>query len=154
MPSPGHISALRIPTGPGIRDDGGTESGATVPIYYDPMISKLIAWGENREQATARMRRALSEYEVVGIKTSIPFHRWMLAQPEFVAAEFDTIYLDRLLKERQGAPFMPAGDADEEIAAIAAALSTVVRTPAVPGVQSQARGSRWTSVARAEGMRS
>ena len=154
MPSPGHISALRIPTGPGIRDDGGTESGAIVPIYYDPMISKLIAWGENREQATARMRRALSEYEVVGIKTSIPFHRWMLAQPEFVAAEFDTIYLDRLLKERQGAPFMPAGDADEEIAAIAAALSTVVRKPAVPGVQSQARGSRWTSVARAEGMRS
>ncbi|MEQ1897546.1 MAG: acetyl-CoA carboxylase biotin carboxylase subunit [Vicinamibacterales bacterium] len=158
MPSPGHISALRVPTGPGIRDDGGTEPGATVPIYYDPMISKLVAWGQTREQATARMRRALSEYEVVGIKTSIPFHRWMLDQPEFESAQFDTTYLDRLLKERQGAPFMPAGDADEEIAAIVAALSTVIQgsprsSEAASGVR-PARTSRWVSQARFEGLRS
>jgi len=156
MPSPGHISTLRVPTGPGIRDDGGTESGATVPIYYDPMISKLVAWGETREQATARMKRALAEYEVVGIKTSIPFHRWMLDHPDFASAAFDTTYLDRLLKERQGEPFMPASEGDEEVAAIAAVLSTVMKRPGVAPASAggQGRGSRWTSAARVEGLRS
>ena len=155
MPSPGYISTLRVPTGPGIRDDGGTEQGGTVPIYYDPMISKLIAWGQTREQATARMKRALSEYDVVGIKTSIPFHRWMLNQPEFETAEFDTTYLDRLLKERQGEPFMPAGDGFEEIAAVVAALSTVIKgSPGAPAAGAQSRGNRWTAQARSEGLRS
>jgi len=159
MPSPGRITSLRVPSGPGIRDDGGTESGAEVPIYYDPMISKLIAWGEDRTQAIARMRRALAEYEVVGIKTSIPFFRWMLAQPDFEAARFDTTYLDTLLKERQGEPFFPAGEEDETIAAIAAALHVVLKGP---GVQSSAgahdnaaalRPSAWRARARAEGLR-
>ena len=163
MPSPGRITGLRVPSGPGIRDDGGTEAGAEVPIYYDPMISKLIAWGEDRKQAIARMRRALYEYEVVGIKTSVPFFRWMLEQKDFEMGRFDTTYLDRLLKERQGEPFLPAGDSDEEVAAIAAALHTVLRSaqaagPASAGRHPHGQGqaaqpSRWQQAARVEGLR-
>ena len=94
MPSPGRISALRVPSGPGVRDDSGAEAGADVPIFYDPMLSKLIAWGVDRPQAIARMRRALREYEVGGIRTTIPFFRWMFDQPEFLSASFHTSYLD------------------------------------------------------------
>jgi acetyl-CoA carboxylase biotin carboxylase subunit len=160
MPSPGRISALRVPSGPGIRDDSGAESGSEVPIFYDPLISKLIAWGEDRPQAIARMRRALYEYEVVGIRTTVPFFRWIVAQSDFEAARFDTTYLDRLLKARQGEPFMPAGDADEEVAAIAAALHTVMRgakdQPAArrtPAPAAPKPVSHWRARARLEGLR-
>jgi acetyl-CoA carboxylase biotin carboxylase subunit len=122
IPSPGRISALRVPNGPGIRDDSGTEAGAEVPIFYDPMISKLIAWGTDREQAIARMRRALREYEVIGISTTVPFFTWMLDQPDFLAARFHTSYLDDVLVARQGQPFTLVDEELVEIAAIAAAI--------------------------------
>ena len=151
LPSPGRITALRVPSGPGIRDDSGAEAGGEVTIFYDPLISKLSAWGEDRAQAIARLRRALQEYEVVGIRTSLPFFRWILAQPEFEAARFDTTSLDRLLKARQGEPFL-AGDADvEEVAAIAAALHAA-RT-AERGSRTADRESRWKTRARLEGLR-
>jgi acetyl-CoA carboxylase biotin carboxylase subunit len=163
MPSPGHISQLRVPSGPGIRDDGGTESGATVPIFYDPMISKLIAWGEDRAQAIARMKRALSEYEVVGIKTSIPFFQWMLNQPDFERAAFDTTYLDKLLKARQGESFSPPSGQDEELAAIGAALQAALKGSAAVSAPAGARPNgaaadmphshRWRAHARFEGLR-
>jgi acetyl-CoA carboxylase, biotin carboxylase subunit len=140
MPSPGRISGLRVPSGPGIRNDGAIEAGEDVPIFYDAMISKLIAWGETRAQAIARMRRALSEYEVTGIRTSIPFCNWMLNQPEFATAMFDTDYLDTLLRGRQGAPFLPLEDHGEELAAIAAALYSASQRPA-PGAGAAARSS-------------
>jgi acetyl-CoA carboxylase biotin carboxylase subunit len=163
MPSPGRITALRVPTGPGIRDDGGAETGSDVPIFYDPMISKLIAWGEDRPQAIARLRRALREYAVVGIRTSVPFFHWILAQPDFEKARFDTTYLDRLLKSRQGEPFAAADAADEEIAAIAAALYAASRTgerrtPNLePGTRTrnpEHRTGNWRRAARAEALRS
>jgi acetyl/propionyl-CoA carboxylase alpha subunit len=164
MPSPGHISALRVPSGPGVRHDSGAEAGMDVPIFYDPMISKLVAWGADRPEAIARMRRALSEFEVVGIRTSVPFFRWMLDQPDFEAARFDTTYLDALLRARQGEPFLPAREADEQIAAIAAALfAELGRGSAVrPGASQPAarpngeadRGAtRWKTQARIEGLR-
>jgi acetyl/propionyl-CoA carboxylase alpha subunit len=175
MPSPGHISRLRLPAGPGIRHDSGAEAGSDVPIFYDPMISKLVAWGEDRPQAIARMRRALVEYEVVGIRTSVPFFRWMLSQADFENGHFDTTSLDRLLKARQGEPFMPPGDADEEVATIAAAIYAGARDPgsgirlssvetsgqapagprtASPGPRIPDSGSRWKTRARLEGLRS
>ncbi len=129
MPSPGRITALRVPGGPGIRDDSGTEAGADVPIFYDPMISKLIAWGEDRPQAIARMRRALGEYEVRGIRTTVPFFRWMLDQPDFLAGRFHTSYLDDLLRARQGEPFTSVDDELIEVAVIAAAICTSGRLP-------------------------
>ncbi|MGH9395837.1 MAG: acetyl-CoA carboxylase biotin carboxylase subunit [Terriglobia bacterium] len=97
FPSPGLIRRLRVPMGPGIRDDSGIYEGWTVPLEYDPLLSKLVAWGRGRQEAMARMRRALSEYQVMGIKTNIGFFRRLLDHPDFVAGDFDTAFLDRLL---------------------------------------------------------
>ena len=153
LPSPGRIAALRVPDGPGIRDDSGTETGAEVPIFYDPLISKLVAWGIDRPRAIARMRRALQEYEVRGIKTTIPFFRWMLAQPEFIEARFHTAFLDEVLRRRAGEPFSsPSSDVDPDVAAIVAALHLDARRSApVPGMAPAA--SRWAARARTEGLR-
>jgi len=122
MPSPGRIAALTAPGGPFVRDDSGAEAGGEVPIFYDPLISKLSAWGSDRRQAIARMRRALREYDVRGIRTTVPFFRWMLDQPSFQAGAFHTATLDELLQEREGEPFSTPGEDDQEVAAIAAAL--------------------------------
>jgi acetyl-CoA carboxylase, biotin carboxylase subunit len=159
LPSPGRILELRTPGGPGIRDDSGTTAGLEVPIYYDPMISKLVVWADDRPQAVSRMRRALAEYSVAGIKTTVPFFRWLVEQPEFLNGAFHTSYLDELLKSRNGQPFVkPSADA-EEAAAIAAALQAMLAPGALPqagGVRVPApadAGGRWKSVARAEGLR-
>ena len=122
LPSPGHILDLRAPAGPGVRDDSGVEAGNVVPIYYDPMISKLIAWAEDRPAAIDRMRRALSEYVVSGIKTTLPFFVWLFEQREFLDGAFHTAYLDEVLAARSGRPFVQASPAVEDIAVIAAAL--------------------------------
>jgi acetyl-CoA carboxylase biotin carboxylase subunit len=155
MPSPGRITGLRVPHGPGVRDDSGAYEGGDVPIFYDPMISKLITWGESRPQALARMRRALAEYEVRGIKTTIPFFQWVLEDDDFVAGRFDTGYIDRKLGARNGAPLREAGDEHQELAAIAAALSQVIRSA---GSDKRSTGgrlprSRWKDQARLGALR-
>jgi acetyl-CoA carboxylase biotin carboxylase subunit len=151
MPSPGRITALRIPSGPGIRDDGGVDAGGEVPIFYDPMMSKLIAWGEDRRQAIARMLRALEEYEVIGVRTSLPFFRWMLRQPAFEAAAFDTGYLDELLQRRNGEPFSASEPSLEEVAAVAAVLHAACRTNGAAHVAPAT--TVWKERARLEGLR-
>ena len=100
--------------------------GTDVPIFYDPLISKLSAWGADRQQAITRMKRALGEYHVGGIRTTVPFFRWMLEQPAFEKATFHTAYLDELLQQRRGEPFENPREDEEEIAAVAAALHTMV----------------------------
>ena len=94
MPCPGRIEGLRLPEGLGVRNDCGVYEGAEVPIYYDPMIAKLIVWGENRIEAILRMRRALREYQVRGIKTNIAFHQWILRHPRFMSGDFHTAFID------------------------------------------------------------
>ncbi|WP_233605328.1 acetyl/propionyl/methylcrotonyl-CoA carboxylase subunit alpha [Corallococcus sp. AB030] len=89
MPSPGKIHALRVPSGPNVRDDSGVFAGFTVPNYYDPMISKLSVWGATREEAIARAKRALSEYVVKGITTNIRYLHGILSHPEFVGGDYD-----------------------------------------------------------------
>ena len=126
LPSPGKILRLRAPAGPGIRDDSGAVAGLDVPIFYDPMISKLVAWAEDRPLAIARMRRALGEYEVAGIKTTVPFFTWLFEQPEFLEGRFHTTYLDDVLKARNGRPFVDAPPDVEDVAVIAAAIQTVL----------------------------
>ena len=154
MPSPGHISGLRVPSGPGIRDDSGTEAGADVPIFYDPMISKLVAWGDDRPQAIARMQRALREYDVIGIKTTVPFFRWMLDQPDFRDARFHTAYLDELLRSRAGEPFTSADDERIEVAVIATAIQHMTRGGrALSGPPDRSGASAWRARARTEGLR-
>ena len=83
MPSPGTIRGLRPASGPGIRDDGGVGAGYTVPVFYDSLIAKLISWASSRDEAIARMARALGEYQVLGIRTTIPFFLWLMRQPTY-----------------------------------------------------------------------
>jgi acetyl-CoA carboxylase biotin carboxylase subunit len=153
LPSPGRILQLRTPGGPGIRDDGGAVAGLDVPIYYDPMISKLVAWAEDRPRAIDRMRRALGEYLVAGIKTTIPFFSWLLNEPDFVEGRFDTAYLDNVLRARNGRPFSEPSAEVEELAAIAAGVARAIQASAAPAAEPVAPPSRWKSVARTEGMR-
>jgi acetyl-CoA carboxylase biotin carboxylase subunit len=117
LPSPGTISSLRVPSGPGIRDDSGVTEGSVISVHYDPMISKLCTWGETRDQAIGRMRRALAEYHVGGIKTNLPFHRVVMRHPAFIAGETDTGFI-----ERHKATLQPATP-DEEAAELAAIVA-------------------------------
>jgi len=95
MPSPGTITHLRVPSGPYVRDDSGAYEGAEISMFYDPLVSKLIVWGLDRDEAFARMRRALDEYAVRGIRTNLPFHRRIFRHPVFAAGEYDTGFIDR-----------------------------------------------------------
>jgi acetyl-CoA carboxylase biotin carboxylase subunit len=116
LPSPGRIVALRAPGGPGVRDDSGVYEGWTVPIEYDPLLSKLVAWGETREAAIARMRRALAEYRVLGIRTTLPFFERVLRHPAFIAGEFDTSFVASALADS------PPPEPPLEAAIVAAAI--------------------------------
>jgi acetyl-CoA carboxylase biotin carboxylase subunit len=102
-PSPGQITYFYKPGGPGIRMDSHVYAGYTVPPYYDSMIGKLIAYGKDRPEAVKRMRIALEEMIVDGIKTTIPFHLLALAHPRFLAGDLDTRFVEQLLKERETA---------------------------------------------------
>jgi acetyl-CoA carboxylase biotin carboxylase subunit len=101
FPCPGLIEALRVPGGPGVRDDSGVFEGFEIPIQYDPMISKLVVWGQNREEAINRMRRALSEYIITGVKTTVPFHIRVMNNRHFIEGDFDTNYIDKVFFEEE-----------------------------------------------------
>ena len=102
-PSPGKIVHLRTPSGGlGIRDDNGVYEGYVVPLEYDPLLSKLVAWGRTREEAIHRMLRALSEYQIYGIKTTIPFFKRILLHPKFLAGNYNTHFISNLEKEVDG----------------------------------------------------
>ena len=94
VPSPGDVLVYRPPDGIGIRVDSGVYQGATVTVNYDPMVAKLVAWGGDRAEAIDRLRRALQEYVVKGIKTSIPFHLRVLEHPKFIEGHYDTGFID------------------------------------------------------------
>jgi acetyl-CoA carboxylase biotin carboxylase subunit len=97
LPQPGTIVALRVPGGPGIRDDSGVYAGYEVPIHYDPLLAKLVVHGASREDALLRMRRAVSEYRILGVKTTLPLFDRILQHPGFVAGDYDTSFLEQLL---------------------------------------------------------
>jgi acetyl-CoA carboxylase, biotin carboxylase subunit len=154
MPSPGRINYLRVPAGPGVRDDGGVYEGAEVSIHYDPLVSKLATWGRTREEAIERMRRALSEYAVGGIKTTLPFFREVMRDPEFVAGRLDTGFIPRF-KERRAARSSSADEHEAEeterrdIALVAAALRYAESEQRGSGQQQpQAPPSRWKIAGR------
>src|SRR5918999_3942330 len=120
MPCPGKIEGLRLPEGLGLWNDCGVYEGAEVPIYYDPMIAKLICWGENRVEAILRMRRALREYQIRGIKTNIPFHQWILRHPRFMSGDFNTGFIDQEYRASNTEEVLPHKDIALASAAIAA----------------------------------
>jgi acetyl-CoA carboxylase biotin carboxylase subunit len=153
FPSPGKITLLVAPSGPGIRRDSGMYEGWTVPLDYDPLLAKLIGYGTDRQQAIMRLRRALHEYFVAGIKTNISLFQRILEDADFQAGRLDTGYLDRLLAKKkitgEGAP-------DPAIAAIAAGLFAAM-DPAT-GKNGAVRGmvgadSKWKVSGRSEALR-
>jgi len=99
-PNPGKIESLHIPGGFGIRVDSHVYQSYVIPPYYDSLLAKLIVWGKNRKTVIMRARRALEEFTVEGIKTTIPFHLEVLENEQFVSGNFDTSFLDNFLKEK------------------------------------------------------
>lgn len=154
MPSPGLIEDIRLPGGPGIRNDAGVYSGYTVPIFYDPMISKLAAWHDTREGAIGRLRRALGEYVVRGITTNVTYLKRVLELPEFASGEYDTGLLGRHHDALVKGP--DAGLA--EVALAAAAIhqwrKDEERARRLPTSDSGAsKGSPWKMMGRAQALR-
>ena len=148
FPSPGLITRLVQPGGPGIREDCGVYAGWVVPMDYDPMLSKLVAFAETREAAIDRMLRALEEYVIGGIKTNIGLFRRILMDADFRAAKIDTGYLERLLA---GVPVGEREDVPEDVVAIAAALFAASVKAAAPVAGGEE--SRWAQAGRREGLR-
>jgi acetyl-CoA carboxylase, biotin carboxylase subunit len=156
FPSPGKIALLLEPSGPGIRIDSGMHEGWTVPIDYDPLLAKLIGYGTDREQAISRLRRALDEYFVGGIKTNISLFRRILGDEDFHAAKLDTGFLDRMLKHSE---IKTRDTQAAEIAAIAAGIFVALNQTNVganvttsDGRPSDKRESSWKNVARQEAL--
>ena len=162
FPSPGKITLLLAPSGPGIRRDSGMYEGWTVPTDYDPLLAKLIGYGTDREQAISRLTRALSEYFVGGIKTNISLFRRILRNPDFRAARIDTGFLDRMLKEKEAIRVDSEREAEAlEVAVIAAGMFAALgSTAAGPGDRVTTDGlnnnskssSKWKSAAHREAL--
>jgi acetyl-CoA carboxylase biotin carboxylase subunit len=159
FPSPGKISLLQEPSGPGIRLDTGMYEGWNVPIDYDPLLAKLIGYGSNRDEAAARLTRALDEYFVGGIKTNISLFRRILRDADFRAARLDTGFLDRMLKRSESTP---ADSKMTEVAAIAAGVFAVLTARPASGSNGEKVGglrpgneaeSKWKNASRREALR-
>src|ERR1700722_15939768 len=118
VPTPGRITTMRLPDGPGVRVDAGVYEGAEVSLYYDPMIAKLATWGRDRNEAIARMRRALGEFRIAGdLTTNLAFHRWIVNNPRFFAGDFDTNFINAEFNPN----VLAAGDDETRVAAMLAA---------------------------------
>ncbi len=139
------------PTGPGVRIESGVYEGFEVSLYYDPLIAKLCVWGADRANAIMRVKRALSEYKILGIATSIPFHQKLFQSTNFIGGVFDTTFLDERFSMEQG-----GSTENEKVAAVVAALLAHDRrqhalsiTPAQSSAKSGwKRFGTWESVVR------
>jgi len=151
LPSIGRLTGITLPTGPGVRVDSGVYEGFEITPYYDSLISKLICWGETRGEALLRMRRALEEYRIMGVKTNIPFHQRLLDSPRFMGGQFDTTFVEQR--------FSMTEDGQEELAPeVAAIIATLVaHQRGQQAAQVVARGGRdlsnWQLFGRYERMR-
>ena len=144
MPSIGKLKYMQRPGGNGVREDSGVGEGDAISIYYDPMISKLVTWGANRDEAIRRMRRALNEYEIVGVRTTIPFCLWVLQHEKFCAGDFDTHFVPNEFRDVQLSAVN--GSIDLPAAALAAVLHQHQQTPTFAeavDANPQPHGSVW-----------
>ncbi|MBM4118044.1 acetyl-CoA carboxylase biotin carboxylase subunit [bacterium] len=149
LPSTGKIQRLRAPAGPGVRHDSGIYEKYEVPVYYDPLLSKLVISGEDRADTIARARQAFQEFVIAGIKTNIPFHQWLLRQPRFAAGDFDTHFIDEHFRSEEinHDPRVPA------VAVLAAVLAYHQHARRLNFDEAAARDgqpSRWRHTARRE----
>ena len=147
LPSPGKITRLRLPQGSGVRDDGGIYEGSEISIYYDPMISKFCVFGRNRAEAIDRMRRALQEYEVGGIKTTLPFFREVVEDTEFIEGKLDTGFIPRFNERKKAREISKV---ENDMVLIAAALAYSQKTKTVSGEtqSTEPKISRWALAGR------
>jgi acetyl-CoA carboxylase biotin carboxylase subunit len=144
IPSPGHIISLRPAGGPWVRDDTGVYSGYTIPRFYDTLMAKLVVWGPDREAAIARMRRALGEYKVVGVQTTIPILEHIMRDEDFIAGRLSTHFLDRLMGvDRPG-----AGGGRRLVAIFGGALAAYERAGRSAPSSASASGSAWRQALR------
>ena len=158
-PSPGEILVYRPPGGPGVRNDSGVYSGAEVSVHYDPLISKLITWGRDRPEAIGRMRRALREFVIKGIKTSIPFHRAVMEHPQFLAGHYDTSFIDTHIMP-SGATSVGVDEEELRAGVMLAAIAALKRDQELAKRASQGggggadgSGSRWKQAGRERQLR-
>jgi len=154
LPATGVLTYLRVPSGPGVRWDGGVEQGNEVTLFYDPLLAKLIVWGDTREVAIQRMRRALRELVIVGLPTSQSLHLRVMDEPAFQRGELDITYLERV------GPVLlapaPRAELVRPLAVVAALLAEEQRAAAVPVVASDrptVRPCGWAEAAVREGLR-
>jgi acetyl-CoA carboxylase biotin carboxylase subunit len=139
LPSPGKIEFLRTPSGGlGVRDDNGVYEGFSVPLEYDPLLSKLVTWGQTREEAINRMLRALSEYQIYGIKTTIPFFKRILVHPKFFGGDYNTHFISQLEKEGDGVQ-----PEDKMVALIAAGIKSYSESKASLSFRQKRKASSW-----------
>jgi len=158
FPSPGEITLLLEPSGPGIRQDSGMYEGWNVPLDYDPLLAKLIGYGTDREQAISRLRRALSEYFVGGIKTNLSLFRRILGDADFLSAKLDTGFLDRMLQRTEdksvdSRPAEVAAIAAGVFAALGAAVAGAGNGGGSSGLPADKLPSNWKSASRREALR-
>lgn len=172
LPATGTVQALQEPSGPGVRVDSGLYAGMQVPLFYDPLLSKLIVWGNDRQQAIARMRRALAEYKIIGVRTTLPFARWLMEQPRYIEGDLSTDFIAEEWDTRSvGAQFIALPPATKEtetssdeptpaqVAALVGSLLTNEQMEAEKlrrkplSDNNGSNGSRWRDVARKEGLR-
>lgn len=117
LPDIGQLKQYKKPEGPGVRVDDGFEEGMTIPIYYDPMIAKLVTYGKDRNEAINRMLRAIDSYTIVGVRNTLIFGRFVLTHPDFVSGKFDTNFVNKNFKPEL---LQPSNPGEEEAAAIIA----------------------------------
>ncbi|GMR11301.1 MAG: acetyl-CoA carboxylase biotin carboxylase subunit [Anaerolineae bacterium] len=151
LPSTGQLTSVIAPSGPGVRVDTGVYAGFTITPHYDSLISKLICWGETRGEAILRMRRALDEFRILGVRTNIPFHQKLLASPRFMVGQFDTRFVEERFK------FEENDEEQERLEIIAAVVATLVTHRATQEAaqiirQSERDTSNWKWVGRWERM--
>jgi acetyl-CoA carboxylase biotin carboxylase subunit len=152
MPSTGELKSYREPSGPGIRVDSGVVEGSQIPIYYDPMISKLCAWGATRDEAILRMKRALSEYRICGVSTAIAFHETVMDHDAFRKGDLSTHFIDDHFEDSKYAVHN-----EEHIlkaAAVAACFYDFLESKRIStGSSAREESSRWKASGRAAGLR-
>ncbi|HXM31019.1 MAG TPA: hypothetical protein VN919_02525, partial [Xanthobacteraceae bacterium] len=162
VPAPGRIDTLRWPSGPGVRNDAGVYAGAEVPVFYDPMISKLAVWGRDRAEAIARMGRALSEFVIAGeLTTNLDFHRWLMSHPLFLRGDYDTNFIEQEYRPGSRAAAEGKPDKDGEFTAAMLAVAAAAqnlgngRGPDAAGAgRAAARGgSAWKTLGRLDVLR-
>lgn len=171
LPATGTVQSLQEPSGPGVRVDSGMYPGLQVPLFYDPLLSKLIVWGKDRTQAIARMRRALTEYQVIGVRTTLPFARWLMEHPRFINGELSTDFIAEEWETRKqhavqhGQPEKNESKEVEEMpgaSQLAALVGSLLMHEQVeeeklrrrPAGENGAESSRWRDAGRREALRS